>query len=339
MPLDHRLPTGVATGVGSMPGEDFADATSVVLGELPDLIYLPELPQRGPAATMDGRGAAMLLGLGADLQPAGWRLTDVPGTDQRRARSLLAQDLDCWAERARSHAGAAKLQVVGPWTLASMIELPKGDKAVGDFGARRDLAQSLAEGVRLHIRDVRRSLPDHPLVVQIDEPALPAVIAGRVPTASGFHRHRAVDAAAASQALEWMLAAISEEGATSVVHCCASDLRIRVLRSAGASAISFELSLVRADQLDNFAEAVQDGVGMLVGVVPAVDPGTPVSAADLAREVERWWQSIGFAAQELPDHCLITPTCGLAGASPSWARRSHQLAVAVAHDVRAARQD
>ena len=45
------------------------------------------------------------------------------------------------------------------------------------------------------------------------------------------------------------------------------------------------------------------------------------------------------AAQELGDHCLITPTCGLAGASPSWARRSHQLAVAVARNVGEAGQD
>jgi hypothetical protein len=316
MPLDHRLPTGVATGVGSMPGEDFAEAVSVVLGELPDLIYLPELPQRGPAATMDGRGAALLAGLGADLQARGWRLTDVPGADQRRASSLLAHDLDRWQEQAGSHPGAAKLQVVGPWTLAATIELPRGDKAVGDVGARRDLAQSLAEGVRLHIRDVRQRLPDKALVVQVDEPALPGVIAGRVPTASGFDRHRAVDAAAASQALEWMLAAISEEGATALVHCCAGDLPIGVLRSAGVPAISFELPLVRVDQLDSFAEAVHDGVGMLVGVVPGVDPGTPVSAVDLARQVERWWQSIGFAAHELVS-CQVVTATNIAGSGIS----------------------
>jgi methionine synthase II (cobalamin-independent) len=339
MPLDHRLPTGAATGVGSMPGEDFAEAVSVVLGELPDLIYLPELPQRGPAATMNGRGIAILVGLGADLQPAGWRLAAAPGADQRRARSLLAQDLDSWQQHAQSHPGAAKLQVVGPWTLAATIELPRGDRVLGDIGARRDLAQSLAEGIRMHIRDARRRLPDKTLVVQIDEPTLSAVINGQVPTASGFERHRPVDAAAAAQSLEWVLASVSAEGGAAVVHCCAGDVPMRVLTSAGAPAISFDLSLVRATQLDSFAEAVQDGVAMLVGVVPAVDPGTPVSDADLTRAVENWWASMGFAAQKLGDHCLITPTCGLAGGSPSWARRTHQLAVAVARNVGAEGQD
>ena len=37
----------VATGVGSWPGDDetsYAEAVRVVLGEAPDLPYLPELP-------------------------------------------------------------------------------------------------------------------------------------------------------------------------------------------------------------------------------------------------------------------------------------------------------
>jgi methionine synthase II (cobalamin-independent) len=339
MPLDHRLPTGIATGVGSMPGEDFEGAVSLVVGDLPDLIYLPELPQRGPEAAMNGRGIALLVGLGAETQTGSWRLTAAPGADQRRARAFLARDLDGWQREAGIHQGPAKVQVVGPWTLAASTELPGGDKVVGDFGARRDLAQSLAEGVRNHVLDVRGRLPDQTLIVQIDEPALPAILGGRVPTGSGLHHHRSVDAAIASQGLEWVLAAISTQGATAVVHCCGGDLPIGVLRSAGAIAISFDLSLVRADQLDGFAEAVQDGVGMLVGVVPAVEPDVSVSDADLTRQVERWWQSMGFAAKELSDHCLITPSCGLAGASPSWARRSHQLAVAVAHNVGEAGED
>lgn len=36
-----------ATGIGSMPGttdDDFAEATRLVLGELPDLPHVPELP-------------------------------------------------------------------------------------------------------------------------------------------------------------------------------------------------------------------------------------------------------------------------------------------------------
>ena len=173
----------VATGVGSMPGDDqpaFDDAVRLVLEELPDLPHLPELPGRGVTAGMTGRGLAVMASLGADLQPSGWRLTDSSGVDHRRARSLLGQDLDGLEEHADGYTGAFKIQVVGPWTLAATVEKPRGDKVLSDNGARRELAQALAEGLRDHVRDVRRRLPGvDRLVVQVDEPMLASVLAAR----------------------------------------------------------------------------------------------------------------------------------------------------------------
>ena len=172
-----RLMTRV-TGVGSHPGEDqheYDEAVRLVLGELPDLAYVPEVPGRGAGASMTGRGVAVMAALGADLQPAGWRLTDAPGVDQRRARSLLAQDLDGFEEQSQGYAGTVKVQVAGPWTLAATVERPRGDKVLADFGARRDLAQALAEGLRDHVADLRRRVPNAArIVVQVDEPALAA---------------------------------------------------------------------------------------------------------------------------------------------------------------------
>ena len=172
----------------------------LVLGELPDLAYVPEVPGRGAGASMTGRGVAVMAALGADLQPAGWRLTDAPGVDQRRARSLLAQDLDGFEEQAQGYAGTVKVQVAGPWTLAATVERPRGDKVLADFGARRDLAQALAEGLRDHVGDLRRRVPKAAgIVVQVDEPALAAVLSAAIPTASGFGRHRAVHPPEASR--------------------------------------------------------------------------------------------------------------------------------------------
>ena len=60
----------VATGVGSWPGDDaesYTEAVRVVLGEAPDLPYLPELPGRGVPAGMTGRAIAMIADLGFDL--------------------------------------------------------------------------------------------------------------------------------------------------------------------------------------------------------------------------------------------------------------------------------
>ncbi|UUZ59997.1 hypothetical protein [Nocardioides sp. B-3] len=107
----------IATGIGSMPGDDnraYAEAVRLTLGELPDPAFVPELPGRGVTAGMTGRALAIVDGLGVDLQPAGWRLTDASGIDHRRARSQLARDLDRVEEQARDWTGAFKAQVTGP---------------------------------------------------------------------------------------------------------------------------------------------------------------------------------------------------------------------------------
>ena len=173
-----------ATGVGSMPGTDVREAIRTVWGELPELPFLPELPGRGVTASMIGRTTAVITDLGFDLQPAGWRLTNAPGIDHRRAMSLLAQDLDALEELTQGYTGPLKLQLTGPLTMAAALERPRGDKVLGDIGARRDLAQALGEGIRRHLADVQRRVPGASLVLQLDEPALPAVLAGQALTAS-----------------------------------------------------------------------------------------------------------------------------------------------------------
>jgi hypothetical protein len=85
-----------------------AEALRFVTGELGDFVHLPELPERGAAAGMVGRSVALLSGLAADLQPAGWRLTDAPGADHRRAVSRMAQDLDLLEEHTQGYEGRSR---------------------------------------------------------------------------------------------------------------------------------------------------------------------------------------------------------------------------------------
>ncbi len=319
-----------------MPGEDFAESMRVVLGELGELPHLAELPDRGAHAAMTGRSLAVVNDLGIDLQPAGWRLTDASGVDHRRAISLLSRDLDTVEELAAGHTGRFKLQIAGPWTLASTVERPRGDRVLADHGARRDLAQALAEGVSRHVAEVRGRLSRADgLVVQIDEPALPAVLAARVPTASGFGRHRAVTPPDAARALGWVLEAARAAGAATVVHCCAPDVPFDVLRETSAEAISLDQSLVGTDQYDDVAAWVEAGRQVWPSVIPSVDPATPPDDRQLTLEVLRWWAGLGFSEVETLPGFVVTPTCGLAAASPSWARKALGLAAGVARNVSA----
>ena len=328
-----------ATGVGSFPGDDaaaFDEALKVVLGELPDLPHLPELPARGAVADMTGRTLAMVSELGADLQPAGWRLTGGGcGIDQRRARSLLAQDLDALEEQTQGYVGRLKVQVAGPWTLAATVERPRGDRVLADHGARRELAQALAEGVREHVADVRRRVPGASLVVRLDEPALPAVLAGRVPTASGLHRHRSVDQPVATPALERVMSGVAEAGATPVVHCCAGEVPFALLTGAGAEGVSVNPLALTPASYDGLAELLESGRMLMLGVVPATEPSSPPDDRAVTERVLRLLDTLGLepTSEETPGELVVTPSCGLAGASTSWARRACELSARVARNV------
>lgn len=316
----------LATGIGSMPGEDLHEAIRVVLGELPDVPYLPELPARGAGASMIGRSLA-LIELDADLQPAGWRLTGTAGgqgRDQRRAQSRLAQDLDVLEELTQDYTGAFKLQVTGPWTLAANVERPRGDRLLADHGARRELAEAVADGLTAHIQDVRRRLPGVTrLIAQVDEPALPAVIAGSVPTASGYGRHRSVDLPEASALLELLLGAITDAGAEPWVHSCAPRTPWALIRGAGARGLSVDLSLMSPADHDVLATAVEAGETVALGVVPSRDAS--ISDKQVVTSVLRWLDMLGLDPEEHGSRLVLTPTCGLAGATSAYARTALAL--------------
>ncbi|NBF00105.1 methionine synthase [Nonomuraea sp. KC401] len=306
------VPMGQATGIGSHPGEDHLEAIRVVFGEVPGLPYLPELPARGVGADMVGRTAGLLVDLPVEVQPSGWRLSDRPGRDHQRALDHMRRDLDGLEEIAHDYAGPLKLQVCGPWTLAGAIELKHGDKVLADAGAVRDLTASLAQGVADHCAEVRRRLPGvTEIVLQLDEPGLPGVLAGTVPTASGFGRLAAVEGWRVEESLRLFDAP--------VVHCCAPSVPFALLRSAGVRGVSVDASLVRRRDDDALGELFEAGMVLFMGVVPGRETRLPGPAAIAGPAVELW-RRLGFAPDRLATQVVLTPSCGLAGATPRYAR-------------------
>ena len=323
---DHLF--GAATGVGSLPGGDAREAAKTATGSFEDFPFLPELPARGPGADMIGRTAGMLVELYARVEPSGWRLGDRPGRDTRRARSWLGEDLDALEEFTQGYEGQLKVQAVGPWTLAAALELRNGEAALSDPGACRDLAASLAEGLREHLAEVRRRVPGARVVLQLDEPSLIAVLRGQVRTASGYRTHRAVDRQVVESTLRDVVG-VHGEGPV-VVHSCAPDVPFALLRRAGAAAVSFDLSLLTERDDDAIGEAVEGGTRLFAGVVPGTD-GPLSDPAGSVMGVRTLWRRLGLSPGLLAEAVTITPSCGLAGASPDYARR------ALAHCVQAAR--
>ncbi|MFD9245616.1 methionine synthase, partial [Streptomyces sp. NPDC059556] len=180
---------------------------------------------------------------------------------------------------------------------------------------------------REHLADLRRRIPGGRVVLQLDEPSLTAVLRGHVRTASGYRTHRAVDRQVVESALREVIAV--HDGPV-VVHSCAPDVPFALLRRAGASGVSFDFSLLTERDDDTLGEAVEAGTKLFAGVVastdgPLSDPGGSVMG------VRTLWRRLGLNPGTLAESVVVTPTCGLAGASPAYAR------AALAHCARAAR--
>jgi methionine synthase II (cobalamin-independent) len=323
---------GSATGIGSMPGTDPAEANRIIVDELPGFPFLPELPARGPGADLIGRTAALLIDLPVETTTGGWRIAERPGGRyMRAAQSMLSSDLDAMEEQLAGYEGPLKISLAGPWTLAATIELPKTlQPLLSDDGAVADLTASLAEAAAAHVAEVAKRVPGAKLVVQIDEPSLAAVAYGEVPTASGLSRIPAPDVAVMSDRLQTILTAT---GQYSAVHCCAGPVPFDIIMTARPDAISFDLSLVRREDGDLIAEMAEAGRGIFAGAVRTILPRNSRDdpPAQTARRLLRFWRALGMNASQAAQQIVVTPACGLAGATPARA------AEALAHCREAAR--
>ncbi|QBJ95180.1 methionine synthase [Rhodococcus sp. ABRD24] len=328
---DARIPVGVATGAGSWPGTDPREAAAIVVGELPALPHLVELPARGIGADMIGRAAALLVDMPLDTSTTGYRMAQHAGPVTRTARDLLARDLDALEEAwevagRRGSDQPVKLQSAGPLTLASQVELGGGHRVLTDRGAMRDVAESLAEGLVAHAAEAARRLGS-PVVVQLDEPGLPAVLAGSLTGVSILQTPRALPE---PEALAVLQSVIERLDLPVLVHCCAAEAPLALLRRSGASAVGLDVSLLRTDDLDGVGELLDAGVDLALGLVPAAGVERMPGWRDLAEPAVRLVDRLGFPRTLLADRVLVTPRCGLAGASADGARAALRSAAELA---------
>jgi methionine synthase II (cobalamin-independent) len=326
-----------ASGVGSWPGTAPRRAAEVVVGELADaLAHIVELPARGVGADMLGRAGALLIDVAIDTVPRGYRIAR-PGAVTRRAVSLLDEDMDALEEAwetagLRGGGRVVKVQAPGPITLAAGLELANGHRAITDAGAVRDLAASLAEGVAAHRATVARRL-DTPVVVQFDEPSLPAALRGELTGVTALSPVAALDEAVAGALLDACAATV---GAEVLVHSCAPGLPWNLLQRSAIGAVSVDAGTLRAADLDGIAAFVESGRAIMLGVVATGAPERRPSAEEVAAAVVAVTDRLGFGRSALRDRIGVTPACGLATATPGWARTAielaHQAADAFAQD-------
>ena len=224
---------------------------------------------------MTGRALAIVAGLAADLQPAGWRLTDASGVDHRRARSLLAQDLDAVEELAQGYAG--DVQDPGRRAVDARRD---GREAARRQGAQRPRrpARARAGAGRGRRGPPRRPAPAHRRRRPLDRAGRRArprrrASNAQVPTASGFGRHRRVDPPEASAHLEWVVAAIDRRrgrGVGALVR--PADAVVAGRRHRGARPVGRPRHARRRPTSTPSPRRSRPARTVALGVVPSTDP-------------------------------------------------------------------
>ncbi|MEP6980661.1 MAG: methionine synthase [Nakamurella sp.] len=316
-----RWPVAAATGLGVMPGHDVAEVLRAVVGEVPELPFLPQLPDRGVGADAAGRTIGLLVDIWADVVPSGWRVSRRPSRDGHRGQDLLDRDLDALEEHAAA-AETVKLQVLGPWTLGALLETSAGNRMLTDPGAMNDLIGSLAEGVATHVADVRRRLPRATVMLQLDEYLLPAVLDGALRTASGLTMVRAVDVAVVRDGLREVLAAAPDT--LTAANAGRRRPPLELLAQSGFAAVRVDFTTLgrTAILLDPVGEALRRVTGVLAGVVPTAAserapgrPDGPVPLAERARPITEPLRALGFSPATIATQVIPTPAGPLDGVS------------------------
>jgi methionine synthase II (cobalamin-independent) len=150
------------------------------------------------------------------------------------------------------------------------------------------------------------------------------VLAGHLPTASGYGSLRAVDPQRAMNGLRDVLAAAGERA--TVVHCCDRAIPLPLLRATGVDAVAMDVTDLTPQRWESIAATTEQGVALWAGCLATDGSSTSNAAAAL---VERGWSDAGLSVKGLAD-LVATPTCGLAGLTPEGAWRVLRAAVDVA---------
>jgi hypothetical protein len=104
---------------------------------------------------------------------------------------------------------------------------------------------------------------------------------------------------------------------------------VELLAGAGFGAVSFDATLVGPDE--HWATAFESGVDLWPGAIAT--SGALDSSADVRQRVDRWFADLGFDDAVYGERAVVTPACGLAGASPDQARAALTLAQQAAATV------
>ncbi len=348
-------PRGLATGIGSLPFDDPAEALEMVFEYLPEAPHWPQLPARGPTEHFVHQFLQPLVDCGLmTFRDGRWGFHALEDEAECMtgfyASCFSAEEggVEClgpflpspeaaagwhgFVEKIRTGApkGARYLkgQIVGPLTVGLELKDREACSAYYDGDYRDIIVRTLA----LDARSQAETLSKAGLVpmVFVDDPAV---------SACGSRLHLALDRRAIVEDLKTIFSAIRSPGALAGFHACqaidwslAFDacpdiLSVDVFRY-GESLVPYSGGLKRF---------LEEGGTLAWGVVPTLDDVFGESEESLwerMRELAERLFAKGPDLKTVWERSMITPSCGMGLLGVEQARRIYRLTGDLSRRVR-----
>lgn len=312
---DLPFSVGWATSIGSLPHTDPVEAARLVLRTQPDLPAAPSLPQRSP---LEGMLPQAMWGMpGVVIDPEGVISVGVGALDPEAPLGDPGLDdepfvgLRTFLDEVAGRVAPVKAQLTGAVTLGLALTM---------YGVDEPLAFRLAlNAVRARaaalVSVLRRALPEAPLLIVVDEPAL----VGTAQIGFPLGTNEIIDL------VSGVLAVLEPEAVTGV-HCC-GDADWKAILMAGPQVLSLPVGAGATVAAGAISAFIERGGWIAWGAVP--------TSAPVGGRTGLYWKTLSSQWCELVQHgadpvlirrrSLVTPHCGLANHSVEQAE--HVLAM------------
>lgn len=314
------FPTGLSTGIGSLPHEDPDDAARCALDWHPRLPAAPSLPRRSATEGMIAQAAWGIAGV--LVLEDGSLLVDEAIIDPTRplvdpgvgGEPFVA--LRAFLDQIVGRVQPFKLQLTGPISLGLALHAV-GVPVERAFEVARMAVEARIDAV-LHA--ARQAAPGATPVLFLDEPGLTAAQDPGFP----LDLEDALDLVSSAMALV-------EDRAIAGLHCCGRADWHAVLQ-AGPQILSMPVGAGMVEHAGALAGFLDRGGWVAWGAVPT--DGPLIDSVDvLWRRLWAEWEELSASGVDpalLGARAIITPACGLVGMEPRQAEHTAELAAILA---------
>ncbi|AZA11262.1 uroporphyrinogen decarboxylase/cobalamine-independent methonine synthase family protein [Corynebacterium gerontici] len=301
-----------AAAFGLVPGTSMEAAANVIAGESAGIRAVPVLPQRGVTGDVVAHTLSWLPDLPVDIGPRAWRVCARPQNATRALYEQRATDLDA-LEAAWGSTPACKIQVCGPWTLASAVELSNGHRILSDPAATADLFAMYAQALEEYSAVLTQRFGVRKLKVHVLEPATRRIAEGSIPGTSQLDPIAAHSPKHMGERLHELFEAWNRAGMEMMLDQGSRPLIEVVQVAAPATLVLHQRSIA------GFSHAELDRVGTWLGTGHLAHVGDGDERSQ-AKSVSGLMRTLGYSPAQATEALMMDDPQGASGLSAA-ARR------------------